>query len=98
MQKDSARKVATGDSACPYSIGPTPIRSRWIQWKKWEKWEYEWKQMHRANELQWKIILTVLHERFGGFNTKKVDAVVGTAIALSNTYTIRNTEKKPKRE
>lgn len=43
-----------------------------------------WKQMRRANELQWKIILTVLHERFGAFNTKKVDAVIDAAATLSN--------------
>lgn len=44
-----------------------------------EKMAVSWKQMRRANELQWKIILTVLHERFGAFNTKKVDAVIGAA-------------------
>lgn len=48
-----------------------------------EKMAVSWKQMRRANELQWKIILTVLHERFGAFNTKKVDAVIGAA-TLSN--------------
>lgn len=86
MRKDSARKVATG-------IGLTPMRSRWIQNSERKKWQYEWKQTRRANELQWKIILTVSHERFGGFNTKKVDAVVGAATTLRNTYTIGNTEK-----
>lgn len=39
--------------------------------------------MRRPNELQWKIIPTVLHERSGELNTKKVDVAGTAAVAIT---------------